>query len=277
VRIATWNVNSIRTRKGVVIDALHAFDIDVVALQETKCTDDQFPYGDFEDAGYEIVHHGYNQWNGVGFASRFPLSDQEQGFVGMPGFSKDPTQEPAREARALSVTVEGIRLCSVYVPNGRGIDDPHFAYKLDWLGALGRAFNEYQAGPEALPYAILGDFNVAPTDNDVGDPQFLVPGTTHTSASERHALQEFCADSQTSDVVRQHVPEGYTFWDYKQGKFQKNQGLRIDFIFGSQGFADLVVGAEILRSARQGEGPSDHVPVVVEINSGDADDRPMVF
>jgi exodeoxyribonuclease-3 len=90
-------------------------------------------------------------------------------------------------------------------------------------------------------------------------------------------LQEFCADSQTSDVVRQHVPEGYTFWDYKQGKFQKNQGLRIDFIFGSQGFADLVVGAEILRSARQGEGPSDHVPVVVEINSGDADDRPMVF
>lgn len=260
-----------------MIDALHAFDIDVVAMQETKCKDDQFPYADFEDAGYEIVHHGYNQWNGVAFASRFPLSDPEPGFVGMPGFSKDPAKEPAPEARALSVTVEGIRLCSVYVPNGRGIDDPHFAYKLDWLGALGRAYSDYRATREALPYAILGDFNIAPTDGDVGDPQFLVPGTTHTSATERNALEEFFATSQTADVVREYVPEGYTFWDYKQGKFQKDQGLRIDFIYGSPDFSDLVVGAEILRSTRQVEGPSDHVPVVVDIESGDADDRPMVF
>lgn len=260
-----------------MIDALHAFDIDVVALQETKCRDDQFPYEDFEDAGYDIVHHGQNQWNGVAFASRFPLSDPEHGFVGMPGFSKDPTEEPVSEARALSVTVEGIRLCSVYVPNGRAIDDPHFAYKLDWLGGLGRAYGDYQARPGALPYAILGDFNIAPTDEDVGDPDFLVPGTTHTSVREREALQEFFVASHTSDVVRHYVTEGYTFWDYTQGKFQKNQGLRIDFIFGSPSFANLVVGADILRSTRQGEGPSDHVPVVVEIDTGDADDRPMVF
>jgi len=277
VRIATWNVNSIRTRKGVVIDALHRFDIDVVAMQETKCRDDQFPYEDFEEAGYEIVHHGLNQWNGVAFASRFPLSDPEPGFAGMPGFSKDPTETPAREARALSVTVEGLRLCSVYVPNGRGIDDPHFAYKLDWLKALGAVYRDYHNSPGALPFAILGDFNIAPTDEDVGDPHFLQPGTTHTSPEEREALHNFLATSQTTDVVRNFVNTGFTFWDYKQGKFQKDQGLRIDFIFGSQEFSDRVVDAEIVRSTRQGEGPSDHVPVVVEIDSSDPDDRPMVF
>ena len=277
MRIVTWNVNSIRTRKGAVIDALHRFDIDVVALQETKCRDDQFPYEDFEAAGYDIVHHGLNQWNGVGFASRFPLSDTEIGFPGMPGFTKDPSAEPSVEARALSVTVEGLRLCSVYVPNGRGISDPHFDYKLRWLDALAHAYGEYSKQPDSLPFAILGDFNIAPTQEDVGDPQFLVPGTTHTSLQEREALRAFLETSHTNDVVRGFVPDGFTFWDYTQGKFSKNHGLRIDFIFGSPAFSELVVGGDILRSTRQGEGPSDHVPVVVDLDTGDPDDRPMVF
>jgi exodeoxyribonuclease III len=277
VRIATWNVNSIRTRKGVVIDALHRFDIDVVAMQETKCRDDQFPYEDFEQAGYEIAHHGLNQWNGVAFASRFPLEDIEIGFSGMPGFTKDPGSEPALEARALSVTVEGIRLCSVYVPNGRSVDDPHFEYKLLWLERLATSFGAYRESTNALPFAILGDFNIAPSDADVGDPQFLEPGTTHTSVREREALVQFQHITNTRDVVREFVPEGYTFWDYKQGKFAKDQGLRIDFILSSPELSDLVSGAEILRQTRSVEGPSDHVPVVVELASELDDDRPMVF
>ena len=193
MRIATWNVNSIRTRKHNVIEALHAYDIDVLAMQETKCRDDQFPYEDFEAAGYEIVHHGLNQWNGVGFASRLPLTDPEVGFPGMPGFTKNPDEPAAQEARALSVTVEGIRLCSVYVPNGRGLDDPHFSYKLAWLDALASAWNSYRAQQDALPLAVLGDFNIAPLPADVGDPAFLVPGTTHTSPAERTALDAFLA------------------------------------------------------------------------------------
>jgi exodeoxyribonuclease III len=277
VRIATWNVNSIRTRKGVVIDALHSFDIDVVAMQETKCRDDQFPYEDFENAGYEVSHHGLNQWNGVAFASRFPLEDIEIGFSGMPGFTKNPAEEEAVEARALSVTVEGIRLCSVYVPNGRSLDDPHFDYKLLWLQRLAHSFGAYRKSPGAMPFAILGDFNIAPTQGDVGDPQFLQPGTTHTSPLEREALTQFLHTTNTRDVVRDLVPEGYTFWDYKEGKFAKNHGLRIDFIFGSPEFSDLVAGAEILRQTRAVEGPSDHVPVVVELIGESEDDRPMVF
>lgn len=276
MRIATWNVNSIRTRKSIVIEALHAFDIDVVAMQETKCRDDQFPYEDFEAAGYEIAHHGLNQWNGVGFASRIPIEDVEVGFLGMPGFTKSPDEEPAAEARALSVTVDGIRLCSVYVPNGRGLNDPHFDYKLRWLDALGVAWNTYSRGAEALPFAVLGDFNVAPLDSDVGDPIFLVPGTTHTSPQERAQLEKFLDTAGVTDVVRPVVPEGYTFWDYTGGKFTKNHGLRIDFIFGSPDLAERVASAEILGETRRGDGPSDHVPVLIELERDD-DDRPMVF
>lgn len=276
MRIATWNVNSIRTRKSTVIDALHAFDIDVLAMQETKCRDDQFPFEEFETAGYDIAHHGVNQWNGVAFASRVPIEDVEIGFPGMPGFTKETNAEPVAEARALSVTVDGLRLCSVYVPNGRGLDDPHFDYKLRWLDALGSAWNAYGLTPQALPFAILGDFNIAPQESDVGDPAFLVPGTTHTSAEERNQLTKFMERAGVLDVVRPVVPEGYTFWDYTGGKFAKDHGLRIDFVFASANLADRVAGAEILRVTRGGEGPSDHVPVLIELESDD-EDRPMVF
>ncbi len=277
MRIATWNVNSIRTRKSFVIDFLHAADIDVVLMQETKCRDDQFPLEDFEVAGYEVAHFGLNQWNGVGIASRLPLHDIEQGFPGMPGFSKNPDEEPTLEARALSATVEGLRLCSVYVPNGRALDDPHLDYKLRWLEALGEHYRSYQEQHEGLPVAIGGDFNVAPEDADVGDPMFLVPGTTHTSEVERGALQSFLTRTGLRDTVRPLVPTGYTYWDYKQGKFPKDQGMRIDFIFGSESFASQVSHASIERDQRHGDGPSDHVPVVVEVGVEDDFDRPMVF
>lgn len=277
MRIATWNVNSIRTRKAFVIDFLHYADIDVVLMQETKCRDDQFPLEDFESAGYEVAHFGLNQWNGVGIASRLPLEDIEQGFPGMPGFTKNPEEEPATEARAISATVDGLRLCSVYVPNGRALDDPHLGYKLRWLEALGEHCRSYQDQPGALPVAIGGDFNVAPLDSDVGDPAFLVQGTTHTSDLERTALQDFLHRAELQDTVRPLVPTGYTYWDYKQGKFPKDHGMRIDFIFGSENFASQVTHASIERDQRLGDGPSDHVPVVVEVGAEDDFDRPMVF
>jgi len=277
MRIATWNVNSIRTRKAFVIDFLHNADIDVVLMQETKCRDDQFPLEDFESAGYEVAHFGLNQWNGVGIASRLPLEDIEQGFPRMPGFTKNPEEEPATEARAISATVDGLRLCSVYVPNGRALDDPHLDYKLRWLEALGEHYRSYQDQPGALPVAIGGDFNVAPLDSDVGDPAFLVQGTTHTSDLERTALQDFLHRAGLQDTVRPLVPTGYTYWDYKQGKFPKDHGMRIDFIFGSENFASQVTHASIERDQRQGEGPSDHVPVVIEVGAEDDFDRPMVF
>jgi exodeoxyribonuclease-3 len=277
MRIATWNVNSIRTRKAIVIDFLHNADIDVVLMQETKCRDDQFPLEDFESAGYQVAHFGLNQWNGVGIASRLPLEDIEQGFPGMPGFTKNPEEEPATEARAISATVDGLRLCSVYVPNGRALDDPHLNYKLRWLEALGEHYRSYQDQPGALPVAIGGDFNVAPLDSDVGDPAFLVQGTTHTSDLERTTLQDFLHRAGLQDTVRPLVPTGYTYWDYKQGKFPKDHGMRIDFIFGSESFASQVTHASIERDQRQGGGPSDHVPVVVEVGAEDDFDRPMVF
>jgi len=277
MRIATWNVNSIRTRKALVIDFLHNSDIDVVLMQETKCRDDQFPFEDFEAAGYDVAHFGLNQWNGVGIASRLPLQDIEQGFPGMPGFSKDPSAEPALEARALSATVEGFRLCSVYVPNGRALDDPHLDYKLRFIEALGEHYRSYQELPGAVPVAIGGDFNVAPEDSDVGDPAFLVPGTTHTSEVERGALQALLTRAGLRDTVRPLVPTGYTYWDYKQGKFPKDHGMRIDFIYGSESFASQVSHASIEKDQRNGEGPSDHVPVVVEVGGDDDFDRPMVF
>jgi exodeoxyribonuclease-3 len=277
MRLATWNVNSIRTRKNLVIDFLHDADIDVVAMQETKCKDDQFPFDEFSDAGYEVAHFGLNQWNGVAIASRLPLSDIEQGFSGMPGFAKNPDDNQAPEARAISATVDGVRVCSVYVPNGRSVTDPHFDYKLSWINALGQAWASYAQSPDSLPFAVMGDFNIAPEDSDVGDPEFLIPGTTHTSPTERETLQRSLSLANLQDVVRERSPEGFTFWDYKQGKFQKNHGLRIDFIYGSPEFATLVVDASIERSQRAMESPSDHVPVVVEISLGDDDDRPMVF
>ncbi|WP_022901249.1 exodeoxyribonuclease III [Humibacter albus] len=282
MRVATWNVNSIRARVGRIVDWLVREDIDVLAMQEIKCKPEQFPREPFEAAGYELAIHGLNQWNGVAIASREPIDDVSTAFAGMPGFAKGQEGENLPlEARALGVTVAGLRLWSLYVPNGRSLDDPHYTYKLDWLATLAADARDWLAANPDRPLALMGDWNIAPTDADVGDPS-LVPGvSTHISPPEREAFEEF-EKLGLSDVVRPYQPEGYTYWDYKQLRFPRNEGLRIDFILGSQPFADLVTHAGIHRNERKGEAPSDHVPVVVDLDLSlngeeEDDDRPMIF
>jgi exodeoxyribonuclease-3 len=277
MRVATWNVNSIRTRAARVVDWLGREDVDVLAMQEIKCTEAQFPFERFEEAGYEVLLHGLNQWNGVAFASRVPMEDVERGFPSAPGFGKPDDQGALPlEARAMGVTVNGVRLWSLYVPNGRDLDHDHYAYKLDWLAKLAHDTRAWLATNPEQPLALMGDWNIAPLDTDVW-PTWPFGSTTHTSAPERAAFAEFEALGLT-DVVRERVPEGFTFWDYQQLRFPRNEGMRIDFILGSRPFADLVTAAGIHREERKGDGPSDHVPVVVDLDldTGD-DDRPMIF
>ena len=281
MRIATWNVNSIRTRHGRVVDWLVNADVDALAMQEIKCTPEQFPMQPFEDAGYEVVLHGLNQWNGVAIASRRPMTDIEIGFAGQPGFAKghdaDSGQDAPLEARAIGATINDVRLWSLYVPNGRALDDLHMDYKLRFLRALADDNARWLREHPGSPLALTGDFNVAPLDTDVGDPSFIPGVSTHISPAERAAFATL-EQSGLTDVVRPLVPTGYTFWDYKQLRFPRNEGMRIDFVLGSEGFADRVVGAHIEREQRKGDAPSDHVPVVVDLHGNDDnDDRPMIF
>jgi len=278
MRIATWNVNSIRTRHGRVVDWLVNADIDVLAMQEIKCKPEQFPMAPFEEAGYEVVLHGLNQWNGVAIASRLPMTDIEIGFAGQPGFAKDHEGSDAPlEARAIGATINDIRVWSLYIPNGRGLDDPHMEYKLRFLRALADDAARWQREHPGASLALTGDFNVAPLDDDMGDPSFVQGVSTHISPAEREAFT-MLEQAGLTDVVRPLVPEGYTFWDYKQLRFARDEGMRIDFILGSAGFANSVVDARIERDQRKGDAPSDHVPVVVDVKGDDEDDdRPMIF
>ena len=257
MKIATWNVNSVRTRVNRVIGFLESSGTDVLAMQEIKCKPDQFPYKAFEDAGYRITMHGLNQWNGVAFASKIPAEEIEIGFSGMPEFKE------VAEARAIAATFDGIRLWSLYVPNGRTLDDPHFPYKLEWLDRLAAVTAETLENEPDLPLALMGDFNIAPLDTDVWDINFFA-GSTHVTPEERQAFEAF-EQIGLLDVVRSRIPDGYTYWDYQQLRFPRNEGMRIDFILGSEAFAEKVKSASIERDERKGEGPSDHVPVVVEI------------
>lgn len=257
MKIATWNVNSVRTRVNRVIGFLESSGTDVLAMQEIKCKPDQFPYKAFEDAGYQITMHGLNQWNGVAFASKIPAEDVEIGFSGMPEFKE------VQEARAIAATFNGIRLWSLYVPNGRTLDDPHFPYKLEWLDRLASVTAETLENEPDVPLALMGDFNIAPLDTDVWDINFFA-GSTHVTPEERQAFEAF-EQIGLQDVVRPLVQDGYTYWDYQQLRFPRNEGMRIDFILGSEAFAEKVKSASIERDERKGEGPSDHVPVVVEI------------
>ena len=277
MRIATWNINSIRTRADRVVDFLINEDVDVLLLQETKCKDEQFPLEKFDAIGYEVFHWGLNQWNGVAVVSRLPISDGEQGFPRMPGFDKAGV-DPQPEARAVGATVGGVRLWSVYVPNGRALDDPHMPYKLSWLDALSHHLSEWSAQNPDLGVLVGGDFNIAPEPSDVGDPAFVDGVSTHVSKPERETLSRFLDTARLTDLVRPLIPEGYTYWDYKQLRFPRNEGMRIDFILGSPAFAELVETAMIARDERKGDGPSDHVPVVVDLlRDGDEDDRPMIW
>ncbi len=280
MRVATWNVNSIRARVGRTVDFAVRNDIDVLLMQEIKCKPEQFPYAEFEDAGYTVEAHGLSQWNGVAIASREPIEDVEIGFPGMPGFLKGYEGPDApQEARAIGATVGGMRLWSLYVPNGRALDDPHYSYKLHWLAALEEYARQTLAADPLLPLALTGDFNIAPTPDDAGDPTIIEGVSTHVSPPERAAFQSLL-DAGLTDTVRPIVPSGYTYWDYKQLRFPRDEGMRIDFILGSRAFADAVVDAAIHRDERKGDGPSDHVPVAVDLDfagEADDDDRPMIW
>jgi len=279
MRVATWNVNSIRTRVGRVVDWLVREDVDVLGMQEIKCKPNQFPFDAFTEAGYEVELSGLSQWNGVAFASRLPMSDVSIGFESAPGFSKKAEElaDPPQEARAIGVTVEGVRLWSLYVPNGRELEDPHYTYKLQWLENLATETRGWLAKNPSQPLALMGDFNIAPFDHDVWDIKAF-EGRTHVSVPERDAFRAF-ETAGLIDALRSRNIEGYTYWDYQQLRFPRNEGMRIDFILGSQSFDNLVSSAHIDREERKGDAPSDHVPVVVDlaVETEDDDDRPMIF
>jgi exodeoxyribonuclease-3 len=259
VRIATWNVNSLRSRIDRVEAFLERHDIDVLALQETKAREDQLPLMGLQARGYDVAAAGYNQWNGVAIISRVGIEDVTVGFEGMPSW------EDAAEARALGATCGGVRVWSLYVPNGRKVEDPHYFYKLDWLARLRDAAVAWTDRPTAL----VGDWNIAPTDDDVYDIAAFAKDT-HVTPPERAAFRAFL-DAGYVDVVRPHVPDpsSYTYWDYYRQRFERNRGMRIDFMLGSRSFADRVNGAFIDREERdpaQGStSPSDHAPVVVDL------------
>jgi len=264
VRIATWNVNSIRTRVDRVVAFLERHDVDVLAMQETKCKDAQFPMLPFEQAGYEVAHHGLNQWNGVAIASRVGLTDVQVGFEHMPTYGEP---ESVAEARALGATCDGVRVWSLYVPNGRELGHPHYAYKLDWLARLRADGERWLAEDPGAQVALMGDWNVAPQDEDVWDMAFF-EGKTHVSVPEREAFAAV-VDAGFADVVRPYTsePRTYTYWDYTQLRFPKKQGMRIDFCLASPALASRVTGASIDREERKGKGASDHAPVIVDLDA----------
>ncbi|WP_407319380.1 exodeoxyribonuclease III [Isoptericola halotolerans] len=264
MRIATWNVNSLRTRLDRVLAFLERSGTDVLAIQETKCRDDQVPLAAFEAAGYEVAHTGYHQWNGVAIVSRVGLADVESSFVGQPAFGK-PDQEPRVEARALGATCGGVRVWSLYVPHGRSLTDPHYPYKLAWLEGLRADAASWLAADRSAPVALLGDWNVIPRDTDVWDPAAF-DGHTHVSPAERAAFAAF-EDVGYTEVTREHVPaeHTYTYWDYQQLAFPRNKGLRIDFAYASPALRERVRAVTIDRDERKGKGASDHVPVVLDL------------
>ena len=261
MRIATWNVNSIRARHDRIGAWLDRSDVDVLAIQELKCKDSQFPEELFTERGYEVSYHCLNQWNGVAIASRVGLADTEIGFEDIPAFG---SEEPVVEARALSVTCNDVRIYSLYVPNGRELDHPHYAYKLDWYKALTADIAAQLSAEPEKKLVLCGDFNVAPLDEDVWDMAEF-EGATHVSDAERAAFDDLLG-AGLSEVTRQFTPGPgvYTFWDYQKLRFPKKQGMRIDFQLASQALAKTATAGEIDREERKGKGASDHAPVIVD-------------
>jgi exodeoxyribonuclease-3 len=268
VRIATWNVNSVKQRVPRLLPWLDERRPDVVCLQETKLTDDAFMEllgKELAEREYEVAVHGEAAWNGVAILSRVGLEDVVAGIADGPGF-------PDPEARAVAATCGGIRVVSVYVPNGREPGSDHYQYKLAWLAALRQMI---AAGPEAT--LVAGDMNIAPTDEDVFDPDAYI-GQTHVTPPEREALAELQAVG-LRDVVRDRWPDErvFSYWDYRAGMFHQDLGMRIDLILASEPVAGRVRAAWVDRQARKGKGPSDHAPVIVDLDEApDGDIGPVV-
>jgi exodeoxyribonuclease III len=268
VRVATWNVNSAKQRVPRLLPWLDERQPDVVCLQETKLADDAFGEllgGELASRGYEAALPGEPQWNGVAILSRVGLDDPVKGIPGGPGF-------PHQEARAVSATCGGIRVHSVYVPNGRKPGSDHYRYKLDWLAAL-----REQVSADPADAMVCGDMNIAPADADVFDPAAYV-GHTHVTEPERAALASLEALG-LHDVVRDRWPDArvFTYWDYRAGMFHQDFGMRIDLILATARVEDRVRAAWVDRQARKGTGPSDHAPVIVDLDEApDGDIGPVV-
>jgi exodeoxyribonuclease III len=268
VRLATWNVNSVKQRVPRLLPWLDERRPDVVCLQETKLADEAFLglLGDeLTGRGYEVALHGEAAWNGVAILSRVGLDDVVRGIVGAPGF-------PHPESRAVTATCDGIRVVSVYVPNGRQPGSEHYEYKLAWLASLREMVSDR---PETT--IVCGDMNIAPTDADVFDPDAYV-GQTHVTSREREALAELQGIG-LRDVVRDRWPDErvFTYWDYRAGMFHQDLGMRIDLVLAGVSVADRVRAAWVDRQARKGSGPSDHAPVIVDLDEApDGDIGPVV-
>ncbi len=256
MRIATWNVNSLRARLPRVEEWISDVRPDVLCMQETKLAEDAFPHLAFEQLGYEAVHHGQGQWNGVAIVSRVGLVDPVRGFAD--GEPADP------EARLVTATCGGVRISSVYVPNGRSLDDPHYVYKLAWMKRL---LGHLEANEDPTTAVVVtGDFNIAPDDRDVYDPRKFV-GATHVSEAERDALRAVEGWGLTDLFRRMHDDAGlYSWWDYRSGDFHQGRGLRIDLVLGTETVAARTRWSIVDRNARKGQQPSDHAPVLVDLD-----------
>jgi exodeoxyribonuclease-3 len=260
VRIATWNINALTAeRMGRVTGWLDIAQPDVVCLQETKAFDAAFPALEFHARGYASVHHGEGRWNGVAILSRVGLEEPVSGFA-----DGEPADD---EARLVSATCGGVRVSSVYVPNGRAVGSEHWHYKLRWLARL-RAHVAAECGAApGRPVALCGDFNVARDDIDLWSPAAFV-GDTHVTPEERAAVGELEAWG-LRDVFREQYPgvEGlFSWWDYRAGNFPKHRGMRIDLVLMSSDLADRVTWALVDRNARKGSKPSDHAPLFVDVD-----------
>ncbi|MGX1541672.1 exodeoxyribonuclease III [Streptomyces adustus] len=258
MRIATWNVNSITARLPRLLAWLESSGTDVLCLQEAKIAEAQFPFDELRELGYEAAVNATGRWNGVAVISRVGLDDVVKGLPGGPDY------EGVEEPRAVSATCGPVRVWSVYVPNGREVGHPHYAYKLQWFEALKAAVAGDAGG--SRPFAVLGDYNVAPTDDDVYDVA-VFEGLTHVTPAERAALAEL-RGTGLSDVVPRPLKYAhpYTYWDYRQLGFPKNRGMRIDLVYGNEPFSKAVKDAYVDREERKGKGASDHAPVVVDLD-----------
>lgn len=255
MRIVTWNVNSLRARLPRVLELLTEHQPDVACLQETKTAPDTFPEDELANAGYRAVHHSGGQWAGVAVLARcgLKLSEPQIGLAG------DPL---ASEARWCEATVDGVRVASVYVPNGRTLDSPEYPRKLGFLDAMGA---RVAALGDGAPLIVAGDMNIAPADLDVYDPAAFVGGT-HVSAAERERLAALL-NAGLVDAYRAVHPDEvqYTWWDYRAGNFHKGLGLRIDLALMSQALVPRLVSCGIDRDYRKGKKPSDHAPLLLEL------------
>lgn len=268
MRIATWNVNSLNARMPKVLWWLERARPDVLLMQETKLADEAAPRAEFESCGYALAHHGEGRWNGVAIASRIGIEDVATNFGAPLGTAETPDvgdDEPLREARMISAVCGGVRVVSIYAPNGRTVDSIYYQAKLTWFARLQRWLRETRQPNE--PLIVGGDFNVAPDDRDVWDPK-LCHGGTHVSPPERQAFAELCRWGLVDAYRKLHAePERYSWWDYRAGNFHKNFGMRIDHLLITAPLDPRVVWADIDREARKGKPiPSDHAPVLLDLD-----------